>query len=88
MANFKVSSNAVAQRVEDQVVLVNLATNRIFALNATGARFWELLAAGLDQPAIEAQLTREYEVDPESLRSEIDDLLAGLQAESLVEHVE
>ena len=88
MANFKVSSNVVAQRVEDQVVVVNLATNRIFALNSTGARLWELLAAGLDRHAIEARLIQEYEVDAAALRPELDDLLAKLKAESLVEHVE
>ena len=35
-----------------------------------------------------ARLIQEYEVDAAALRPELDDLLAKLKAESLVEHVE
>lgn len=85
MSNFKVNPNVVAQRVEDQVVVVNLETNRIFALNSTGARVWELLSEGHDASEIHATLSQEYAVDGRQLRDEIGRLLAELNAESLVE---
>ena len=44
--------------VDDEVVLVNLQTNRIFALNPTGARFWELLEGGAGRAEIEETLAR------------------------------
>jgi hypothetical protein len=85
VANFKVSPNVVAQRVEDQIVVVNLETNRIFALNSTGARLWELLSEGHDESEIHAQLREEYAVEGNELRDEIEGLLAQLNAEALVE---
>jgi hypothetical protein len=84
VANFKVNPNVVAQRVDDQVVLVNLETNRIFALNPTGARLWELLSAGHSESEIRARLTEEYKVEPTELDAEVDRLMHELNGESLV----
>jgi hypothetical protein len=85
VAKFKVHADVVAQRVEDQIVVVNLTTNRIFALSSTAARVWELLSEGRDQSEIQAQLSQEYAIDGPELRKEIERLLAELNAESLVE---
>ena len=68
----------------DETVLVDLKTNRIFSLNATGSRFWVLLATERDRDRIERQLLEEFEVDAAALRHEIDGLLASLEAEGLI----
>jgi hypothetical protein len=83
-AVFRPSPDVVYQRLEDEVVLVNLQTNRIFALNATGARFWELLQTGVDRAEIERQLLGEFEVDASTLAREVDALLRALADEDLV----
>ncbi len=77
--------DVVARRVDDEVVLVNLRTNRIFALNPTGARFWELLEAGADRTAIEETLRGEYEVSPPEITASIDALVEELRSERLVQ---
>jgi Coenzyme PQQ synthesis protein D (PqqD) len=74
----------VYRELEGQIVLVHLGTNRIYALNQTGARFWELLAAGNERPEIERQLRDEFKVQPARLREEIDSMLAALAEEGLV----
>jgi hypothetical protein len=74
----------VARRLGDQVVLVHLGTNRILALNPTGARFWELLAEGRSRGEIEEQLRQEYDVRDTQLAQEINELLDALGAEDLV----
>jgi hypothetical protein len=76
--------DVVYQELEDEIVLVHLHTNRIFSLNATGARLWKLLDAGHDRDEIHAQMTREYTVDADVLAGEIDRLLAGLKAAGLI----
>lgn len=68
----------------DEVVLVHLRTNRIFALSPTGACFWELLSDGASQSEIEAELLEEYDVSREEVSAEIDSLVKMLQAEGLV----
>ena len=77
--------DVVGRRLDDEVVLVNLRTNRIFALNATGARFWELLSAGADRKAIETALGLEFHGAPTELSSSIDELIGQLRVEGLVE---
>lgn len=79
------ASDVVARRLDDELVLVNLQTNRIYTLNRTGARFWELLADGNDRDAIEAQLRTEFDVDRATLSAEVDELLADLARVGLVD---
>ena len=79
-----VNPDVVHQRVGDEVVLVHLKTNQIFALNETGARFWELLSAGATRAEIEAAMMAEFEVEPHALATEIDSLLAALAREDIV----
>jgi Coenzyme PQQ synthesis protein D (PqqD) len=76
--------DVVSRRLGDEVVLVDLRTNRIFALSPTGARFWELLSEGKSRPEIEEQLLREYEVARETVSAEIDSLVRALEDERLV----
>lgn len=80
----RVNPDVVHQRVGDDVVLVHLKTNQIFALNETGARFWELFAAGNDRAAIEAAMLDEFDVTSEQLGAEIDELLVALACEDIV----
>jgi KinB signaling pathway activation protein len=40
----KASPNVLSRKMGEDLVLLNLNTNRFFELNRTGARFWELLA--------------------------------------------
>jgi hypothetical protein len=85
VSSFRLNPDVVAQRVDDQTVLVNLATNRIFALNRTGARLWELLKEGRNKAEICTELSAEYSADPGNIREEVDQLLRQLDSESLVE---
>jgi coenzyme PQQ synthesis protein D (PqqD) len=78
------SQDVVGQRLGDEVVLVSLETNRIFELNRTGARFWELLQSETDRGRIEAQLLDEFAVTEEELSAEVDRLIKSLDDEELV----
>lgn len=77
-------ADVVWRRLEDEVVLVQLQTNRIYSLNATAARAWELLSAGADRSEIERALLDEFEVDAGDLCSSLDDLLQRLSEADLV----
>jgi hypothetical protein len=76
--------DVVCRRIGSTAVLVDLATNEIFELNATGHRVWELLAAGLDRGAIDARLALEFDADPWQLRTDVTTLLARLRDERLI----
>lgn len=76
--------DVVFQRVGDDLVLVHLKTNEIFALNPTGARFWELLVDGKPRSEIEETLLLEYDVPREQLVQEIDTLVAQLMQQKML----
>jgi hypothetical protein len=78
------SADVVSQEIEGEVVLVHLGTNRIYALNETGARLWALLDAGYAPPRIQHELGREFDVDPGELEQQINALLDELAREGLL----
>lgn len=65
-------------------MLVHLGTNRIYTLNSTAARLWELLGEGCDRTEIERRMSEEFDVDAATLAEEVDRVLTSLTAEGLV----
>ena len=68
--------NVVAKRLGDALVLVHLDTNRIYELNSTAARLWELCDAGCDLAQILTQMDEEFDVQEPRLRAETEAMLA------------
>jgi len=83
-ARFRASSDAVHNNIGDQSVLVHMGTNKIFELNSTGARFWELLCEDHDLGEIRRFMLQEFDIAEADLDREIEDLLNALQREGLV----
>jgi hypothetical protein len=83
--------NVVARRLDEAIVLVQLDTSRIFTLNGTGSRIWDLLTgdAGADDvETLEQLLCDQYEVDDERLHEDVLTLLAQFEEEKLLLQVE
>lgn len=78
------SAEVVSSRLGDAGVLVHLQTNRIFELNSTGLRIWELLGEGRRLDDIERILQHEFDGDHERLRSDMLNLIGALAREGLV----
>lgn len=76
--------DVVARRLDDEIVLVNLRTNRIYELSPTAARLWELLGSGCDVEQARERLVAEFEVGETQLAAEIDVLVSQLASENLV----
>jgi hypothetical protein len=78
------SEDVVARRLDDVVILINLKTNRIFELNSTGARIWELISSGNSLADIREMMLREFDVSETELSSAIDTLISWLRNEGLL----
>jgi Coenzyme PQQ synthesis protein D (PqqD) len=76
--------NVLAKRVDDEIVLVHLETNRTYELNRTAASLWDLLDTGLTPAELEQRLALEFDVGPEQLAHEVDELLRQLASEQLI----
>jgi hypothetical protein len=75
----------IAKRLDKATVLVDVPTSRIFELNETGTRIWELLGEGLDPDSIMHQLVNEFEVEHAQAEDEVNKLLVRLRTEGLLE---
>jgi hypothetical protein len=84
MTKLTPAPDVLSRRVADETVLVDLATNRIFSLNATGARLWELLSDGIQPSEARETLLAEFDVAEEELAAEIESFCALLEREQLV----
>ena len=79
------SAHVVARAVGESAVLVHLQTNRIYELNATGSRIWELVESGASEPEVLQRLSEEFAVSTEVAQRDFKALLADLEREGLLE---
>jgi hypothetical protein len=81
---FVPSPDTISTRVGDEIVLVNLKTDRVYALNRTGARVWELLVGGCDRADLAHRLPQEFDGTGADLTGQIEALLGSLAIEGLL----
>jgi len=74
----------LAKRVDDEIVLVNMETNRIYELNRTAASLWDLLGGGATSAELSERMAAEFDIEQEQLSSEIDEVLRQLAMERLI----
>lgn len=82
--DFLPASDVVARRLGDSAVLIRLTTNRIYELNETGARVWEMLQGGVSVDTAIDTLAREYNAARPVVANEVEQLLQKLSADGLV----
>lgn len=83
--NVQLSAEVVAQQLGDEMVLVHTDTDRIYELNPTAARFWELLSTGSSLEKANKKLLEEFEVDPDVLGREVEMMISFFGREGLLE---
>jgi hypothetical protein len=74
-----VPTQVLVRFLDKEAVLLNLDTERYFGLDETGARMWQLLTS---QPSVETAY--QYDVDTETLRQDIIELLENLTENGLL----
>ena len=76
--------DVLSKRLDQAAVLVHIATNRIFELNETGTRAWELLCQGFGADHIVRHLVEEFDVQPPRAAHELNELIIQLRSEGLL----
>jgi hypothetical protein len=82
--HFIISPDAVANRMGDQTVLVHVGTGRIFELNQSAARVWDLLSSGHGRNEIQKMLLEEFDISDSIASQQIEELLDSLIAEKII----
>lgn len=85
--NFAIPASVLYRQVNEQMVLLNLASEQYFGLDKVGARILERITQEPFNQAL-AELESDYDVDPEVLHHDVDTLIGQLIAAGLLERVD
>jgi hypothetical protein len=84
-AGLRPAADIVDRNLGETAVLIRLQTKKIYELNATGARIWDLLKAGFTKEHVVDALVAEFNTDRDALTEAVDELLDTLRAEGLID---
>ena len=87
MELFKRSEKAIFSNVGGDVVALHVERGQCYGMEKITARVWELLSSPLSANDLCERLMETYLVEPSTCRSDIDELLATMESEGLVERV-
>src|ERR1700686_264529 len=79
-----VPAHVLVRFLDKEAVLLNIETERYFGLDETGARMWQLATKAAKIEAAYQALMREYDVDAETLREHLSELLEKLADNGLL----
>ena len=68
----------ISAKVGEEIVMMSAEEGKYIGLNDVGARIWELLDQPQTREQLEARLIAEFDVAPETCRSEVDAFLTKL----------
>jgi hypothetical protein len=80
-----VPQHVLVRFLDREAVLLNLDTERYFGLDETGTRMWQIVTAAPRIDAAYDELLAEFDVDPQLLRSNFEELLHRLMDNGLLE---
>jgi hypothetical protein len=78
-------AHVLVRLLDQESVLLNLETEQYFGLDETGTRMWQLVTTSPNIDAAYQELLAEYDVQPEMLRENLNELLGRLVAYGLLQ---
>jgi predicted transcriptional regulator len=85
MEALALSTKIIARRLGDEMVVVNLTDEQVYALSPSAARCWELLVEGVASTEISDKLAEHFDVDSATARRSVEEFIGRLRAAGLVE---
>ncbi|HEY7187509.1 MAG TPA: PqqD family protein [Vicinamibacterales bacterium] len=84
MTHVAINPSVIYRELSGEVVLLNLQSGVYYGLDTVGSRIWQLLmeSRGLDEVC--AIMLDEYDVDPDTLRADVETLVGELSDKGLV----
>ena len=78
------NDNVVSRELEGEAVILNLETGTYFGLNEVGTRIWALIQEHRSLGKVFEAMCAEYGASPETLKSDLLQLVEELRAKGLV----
>ena len=80
----KVPSAFAETRIDDEIVIMNLASGDFFSLQDSAAAIWNLLDGTRDRTAVLAALCGQYDAPRADLARDVDRFLSELRSGGLI----
>lgn len=80
----KLAGNFSETAIDDEIVVMNLASGDFFSLTGTARAIWLLVDGTRDLTAVTAALAADYGADPDAIGPEVAGFVAELEAAGLV----
>ena len=71
-------------RIDDEIVVMNLASGDFFSLEDSAAAIWDLLDGTRDRAAVLAALSAQYDAPNADLARDLDSFLGELRSDGLI----
>lgn len=76
--------SAMARRVDDEIVILDVKSGQYFGLNDVGATIWECLSEDCSREDLVDTILQTYDVDREQASLDVDELVEQLVEAGLV----
>jgi len=76
--------NIISDMIDDEVVIINLASGAYYSLDRCGSVVWQALDAGFTVGQVIEQVKQGYEGQPEAMAQAVEQLVAQLADEGLM----
>lgn len=84
LGTLTMSPNVLFQELDDEAILLNLASEHYYGLDDVGMRMWQLLDEHGSVATVMARLLAEYDVDEATLRYDLAQFINQLNEAGLV----
>ena len=84
----KISSNAVFESFDDEVIVINMVSGSYFALNAVALRVWEILQQSQTLESVVHSMQSCYQGDIAEIETAVRELIGELESEGLLMQIE
>ncbi|MBT5723106.1 MAG: PqqD family protein [Gammaproteobacteria bacterium] len=81
---FTISEEVICQVLDDESVLLDLASENYLGLDEVGTRIWQLIDDGETMRSVVATMLDEYDTSEETLVGDLDKFLNDLQTQGLI----
>lgn len=85
MQSYRISDNAVRQKIGEESVILNLDNGQYYGLDEIGSRMLDLIEEHGDADAVVNVLINEYDAEANQLTEDLQELLCELQDQGIVQ---
>ncbi len=83
-ASLEIPDHVLFRDLDGEGVLLNLETGEYFGLNRVGTEIWRSLQTMREVGSIHAKLLNDYEVAPQTVWRDLEELISEMSAKGLV----